>query len=163
MQIISTRPGTSFRVPADYFLNKPQFPPTHSPDDSSPLLVVMDGTDVPAPAREGHEWVVDTREDSQTYRRCVEIAKTEATLPSSPRLWLSGKLFLSADRREDIANPGTVSPDAQAIVDALKGVEDAINSVGEYAADLNKNLVGFEEVFNAINHAVLEITRDGRA
>ena len=113
MQIIGVREGSGFRVPEDYFFNKPKFDPTQCPSDGSPLKVVMDGTDISPPAREGHYWGIDTRKDSSTYRRVVELPWDTET-PS--------KYYVM---RPDNIDTGP-SPDAAAIVAAMETMTWAI-------------------------------------
>lgn len=113
MQIIGAREGSAFRVSEDYFFRKPYFEPTHSPTDRSPLKVVVDGTDISPPAREGHYWGIDTRRDSSTYRRVIELP-WEVETPS--------KYYVTHPD-----SPGAApSPDAAAIVAAMQTMTWAI-------------------------------------
>ena len=75
MQIIGTRETSSFRVPSDYFENKPTFTPGIDPTTGGPLVVVDDFTDTPASSPEGKRWIVDVNPDSRTYRKVIEVTE----------------------------------------------------------------------------------------
>jgi len=75
MQIIGARAGSSFRVNADYFEEKPAFTPGVDPTTGGPVMVVNDNTDDPASAPNGQRYVVDCDPASNTYRRVILVGQ----------------------------------------------------------------------------------------
>lgn len=72
MQIIGTRPGSTFRVDATWFRDKKaRFQVGIDPQTRGPVRVVNDYTDEPADCRKGYEWVIETDPESPEYARPV--------------------------------------------------------------------------------------------
>lgn len=75
MQIIGTRPHSTWRVPANWYVMKTRFPPGVDPTTGGPVCVVYDNTDEPA------GFMIDCDPDSQTYRQAIR-----ETRENPPRL-----------------------------------------------------------------------------
>lgn len=73
MQIIGSRPESTFRVPSDYFEEKTAFMPGVDPTTGGPCTVVDDYSDTPAKSAAGMKWVVDIDPDSRTFRKVVQV------------------------------------------------------------------------------------------
>jgi len=82
MQLIGTRDASTFRVPADYFEEKPTFTPGVDPTTGGPVKVVEDFTDDAPDAPAGKRWRLDLDPDSRTYRRVVLVHDPSYKPPS---------------------------------------------------------------------------------
>lgn len=78
MQIIGSRPNSSFRVNDQYFVQRTWMTPGQDPTSGGPLKIVEDWTDDPPVARQGHHWVLDVDPNSNTYRQCVQVPLPQA-------------------------------------------------------------------------------------
>jgi len=67
MQIIGIRAGSTWRVPADWYVAKPRYTPGVDPTCGGPVAVVHDNTDTHA---EGY--LVDHDPGSPTYRAVIQ-------------------------------------------------------------------------------------------
>lgn len=65
MQIIGTRRDSTWRVPADFYMQKQRFMPGVDVQTGGPVMVVEDFTDEPC------GYMVDTDSESRTYRQIV--------------------------------------------------------------------------------------------
>lgn len=67
MQLIGTRPNSTWRVSADFYQRKQRYTPGVDPQTGGPVAVVYDWTDNPVPG-----YRLDTNPDSRTFRQVIE-------------------------------------------------------------------------------------------
>ena len=124
MQIIGTRADSTWRVPADWYMQKQRFAPCIDPTTGGPVAVVHDHSDVHF---EGY--LVDTDQTSPTYRQVIQ-ARTQAHHDHLARTvgQAFGRLARAGGHVARVAGAAAVEAGADAIAGAIEGVEDDTDS-----------------------------------